>query len=255
MRPATIDESIEALRIQGTTTRLNPEELTWEYLQPRATFPSRKSVLELSVALSARVPGHIIEFGVAHGDSTRILRRALGPSDKRIFACDSFQGLPEKFENLDVGAFACKPPKIEGVEIVEGLFEESLTPQLASRIGRVALASLDADLYSSTICALRWLTPVLGSGSLLLFDQFLGERESEKRAFEEWRSETGVKTIRIAEFLRQPSGGGTRMDQRMLFQVVGDATLPDEPRSMQARILVDRAARLARQARRLIRGS
>jgi hypothetical protein len=33
------------------------------------------------------------------------------------------------------------------------------------------------------MCALTWLTPLLGTGSLLLFDEFLGEQESEKRAF------------------------------------------------------------------------
>jgi hypothetical protein len=138
---------------------------TWEQLRKTVTFPSRKQVLELSVALSKRVPGHIVEFGVAQGDSTRVLRRASARSGKRVFACDSFKGLPERFENAEVGTFACEPPRIPGVEIVEGYFEESLTPQLAARVGRVALASLDADLYSSTLCALRWLTPLLGSGS------------------------------------------------------------------------------------------
>ena len=235
---------------------MNSEDFTWERLQNRVTFPPKRLVLELSVALSEQVPGHIMEFGVAEGDSTRMLRRASRGSNKRVFACDSFKGLQEKFENAEVGTFACEPPKIPGVEIVEGYFEKSLTPELAARVGRVALASLDADLYSSTICALRWLTPLLGSGSLLLFDEFLGEQESEKRAFEDWKRETGVLAVLVAEFLRQPSGWGTKIDKRPLFQVVGDEPLPYLPepaRSMGDRILASPGGRLARRMRNLIR--
>ena len=44
----------------------------------------------------------------------------------------------------------------------------------------MALASLDADLFSCTLCALTWLTPLLGIGSLLLFDEYLGDGGAEK---------------------------------------------------------------------------
>ncbi|MGD0731137.1 MAG: TylF/MycF/NovP-related O-methyltransferase [Terracidiphilus sp.] len=187
------------------------------------------------------------------GYSTRVLRRALGHSRKRIFACDSFQGLTEKFENAEVGTFACEPPRIPGVEIVKGFFEDSLTPELAARVGRVALASLDADLYSSTLCALNWLTPLLGTGSLLLFDEFLGEKESEKRAFEEWSEKTSICTIKIAEFVRNPSGWGNTLDLRPLYQVVAKEVLPEptEPidDSIRARLLATPIGRFARRIR------
>jgi hypothetical protein len=179
----------------------------------------------MAVALSRDVPGNIIEFGVAEGDSTRILRRASSPK-KRLFACDSFKGLPERFENAEVGTFACTPPNIRGVDIVEGFFDASLTPELAARVGRVCLASLDADLYSSTLCALRWLTPLLGSGSILVFDEFVGEQQSEKRAFEDWSRETGIETIKLAEFMRDPSAWGETTDRRVIFQVIGEEALP-----------------------------
>ena len=204
---------------------------TWEDLRRRAVFAPRPLVLDFAVRAAHSVEGNIIEFGVASGTSTRVLRASLTRLErgqiigrrKRIFACDSFQGLSEQFEALPPGALACEPPRIRGVEIVEGYFEDSLTAALARRVGRVSLASLDADLHSSTLCALRWLTPLLHTGSLLLFDEFLGERESEKRAFEEWSHEHGVRTIQIAQFLRDPSGGSSRTpDSRVLVQVVGD---------------------------------
>jgi hypothetical protein len=119
-------------------------------------------------------------------------------------------------------------------------------------VGRIAFASLDADLYSSTACALRWLTPLLGSGSLLLFDEFLGEKESEKRAFEDWSRETGIRTIRVAEFVREPSAWGTRIDKRPLFQVIGDDLLPKPAVSLRNRFRSSPLGRIARRARDLV---
>lgn len=108
------------------------------------------------------------------------------------------------------------------MRIVEGYFDKSLTFELAQEVGRVSLASFDADLYSSTLCALRWLTPLLQTGSLLLFDEYLGEKESERRAHDVWLEESGLQTVVIAECLRDPSGWGATPDRRVLFQVVGD---------------------------------
>jgi hypothetical protein len=182
----------------------------WRDLHDRIQVISRKTALELAVRLSYRVLGNIVEFGVAEGDSTRILRRALTRCErgqlrgahKSIFGFDSFEGLPEQFENASPGAFACDPPEIRGVEIVKGYYEQSLTDQVARRVGPVALASLDADLYSSTLTALRWLTPLLNTGSLLLFDEYIGEHASERRAHMDWGRETGIQTVMLAEFFR-----------------------------------------------------
>jgi predicted O-methyltransferase YrrM len=188
---------------------------------------SREQVLRLAVRSGVRVPGNVIEFGVAHGASTRVLRDELDRlrrqqpqiGDRRLFACDSFRGLPERFETLAPGTFECEPPRIRGVDLVVGYFDDTLDDALARRVGRVALASLDADLESSTVCALRWLTPLLEPGSLLLFDEFDGDAGAERRAYETWSHETGVQTIKVAEFIRPTAGFGSTTDRRILFQV------------------------------------
>lgn len=215
-----------------------PQAASWDDLKSRANYPSRAQILEMSVRLAARVPGNVVEFGVATGESTRTIRRTLrwhpmvwlAPHRrKKIFALDSFEGLPEAYENAKVGAFAGAVPKIRGVEFVKGYFEKTCTEELRQRVGRVAFAHLDADLYSSTLCALRWLTPLLATGSILQFDEFIGEHQAECRAFDDWRSETGMKLIRLAEFEREPSGWGTRVDRRVIFQIVGTDPLPVRP--------------------------
>jgi len=192
---------------------------------------SREQVLRLAVRSAVRVPGNVIEFGVAEGASTRVLRSELRHlrrqqskvGRRQLFACDSFEGLPEPFETLAPGTFACDVPRIRGVEFVVGYFDDTLDDALAGRVGRVALASLDADLESSTLCALRWLTPLLGHGSLLLYDEFDGDGGAERRAHEIWTRETGVVTRQVAEFVRPTAGFGTESDRRVLFQVLDES--------------------------------
>jgi hypothetical protein len=194
-------------------------------LERKMNFASRDAVLEVAATLALRVPGSFIEFGVADGDSARVLARVKG--NRKFFALDSFEGLPEKFENAEIGSFACKPPRIRGVEIVKGYFEASLTPDLSRRVGRVAFAHLDADLFSSTMSALNWLTPLLDTGSILLFDEFLGGNGAEKRAFEEWCLSRKLQTLMVAEFVRDPSGFANGVtDVRVIFQIVGESNLP-----------------------------
>ncbi|HEY8525417.1 MAG TPA: TylF/MycF/NovP-related O-methyltransferase [Acidimicrobiales bacterium] len=221
----------------------------WTGLAGHVTYPSRSQVLELAVQLARPVPGHIVEFGVWKGDSVRVIRDELWRSAvwdraqrrKRIYACDSFAGLPDDYEHLPAGTFATRVPTLRGVRIVEGFFESSLTPGLAAEVGRVSLAHFDADLYTSTRCALDWLTPLVGPGTLLLFDEFAGEDPAEARAFHEWCRATGFRTVLLALFGRGPSGKGARTDRRALFQVVTDEPLrpapPLAPTALRRRLL------------------
>jgi hypothetical protein len=191
----------------------------------------REEALRTAVEAAYDVSGHIIEFGVYRGESTRTIVKTLrrlqrtqtGGPRKTVFACDSFEGLPEKWETLEVGTFACEPPKIRGATTIKGLYATSLTPELAQRVGRVALASLDADLFSSTLCALTWLTPLLGIGSLLLFDEYLGGDAAEKRAQERWPEATGVHTEEVFRHERVPVR--ETPDERVLFRLTADGHL------------------------------
>jgi predicted O-methyltransferase YrrM len=194
-----------------------PETAFSGLVRTQARYLTRAAVLEICVRLADSIPGNIVEFGVADGASTRVIRKSSG---KKIYALDSFEGLQEKFENAEVGAFAGPVPDIPGVTIVKGFFQDTCTDALRQEIQRVAFAHLDADLYNSTICALRWLTPMLGNGSLLLFDEFTGGDKAEARAFADWQRETETILVRIAEFDREASGWGAVPDKRLLFQVL-----------------------------------
>jgi predicted O-methyltransferase YrrM len=209
----------------------------WAELRAGVTFPSRDQVLELAVQLARPVPGHIVEFGVYQGRSARTLRDELWLTrlwdtrqrGKRVYACDSFRGLPDAYENLPAGNFATRVPRLTGVRIVEGFFADSLTGDLAREVGAVSLAHFDADLHASTTCALDWVTPLLQPGSLLLFDEFLGEDPAEERALLEWERRTGTRTAMLALFGREPAGRTDTTDRRALLQVVSDAPIAKAP--------------------------
>lgn len=180
---------------------------------------NRAEVLGLAVG-SMPEWGSVCEFGVADGTSTRVLRDAVA-TDRRLYAFDSFEGLPEPYERAKVGTFAQDHvPDIDGVEFVVGWFDDTLTDKLAASVGSVALASLDADLYSSTLTALRWLTPLLATDSLLVFDEYHGENGSERRAHEDWMSEASIVTEVIGRFDRPPAGWGNTPEERILARVV-----------------------------------
>src|SRR5262249_23229120 len=111
--------------------------VSWSSLTSKCNPLSRDFVLEIGLRLSLPVPGHVLEFGVAEGHSTRTIRRVLSRYNrfnrllgrkKEIYAFDSFKGLREKFEKLEAGSFACEPPRIRGTKIIEGYFEDTLTP-------------------------------------------------------------------------------------------------------------------------------
>ena len=109
----------------------------------------------------------------------------------RIFGFDSFEGLPEKKSSKDdlkrwyKGAYSFdlsmiqKKLRQQGIELkkgtvrfIKGYYENSLTPQLKEELKDYppSIVNIDCDYYSSTITVLRWLRPILQSGTLFYFD-------------------------------------------------------------------------------------
>lgn len=155
------------------------------------------------------------EAGVFAGDSLATFAQACGDAghDLRAFAADSFRGLPASVENdegnWEQGQFRC--PRVvtewnlrrlgvdvDRVELIEGWFDETLTPELADRIGSVDIAMLDADSYSSTVPVLEFLAPLLADHAWLIFDDWYSGGNYDpttgssrgtgvERAFLEWR--------------------------------------------------------------------
>lgn len=127
-----------------------------------------------------KLPGLFLEFGVAGGESTnRIARRVRecglsGP----VYGFDSFMGLPEDWRRgFGMGMFAQRntPPVGPNVELVVGLFQDTLLRFLGDHAGGVSFVHIDSDLYSSAKYILSTLIQNgrLQPGSVILFDELL----------------------------------------------------------------------------------
>lgn len=164
-----------------------------------------------------QIEGDYLEFGVYRGETFRNAIRAAGQGFRgapqgrfggRFVAFDSFAGLPQVASMgagrnpYRHGEFAAPQVEFERtlgpllrqhpVEIVPGWFEETLTAQTADRLQlrRAAFVNIDCDLYESTVPVLRFVTPLLHTGSIVYFDDWFSYRgsmdEGEPRAAREW---------------------------------------------------------------------
>lgn len=160
---------------------------------PARAFATQRETLLFALA-EAKSPGVIVELGVRHGVTTRVLaERALGV----VHGFDSFLGLPEAWQGRTEGAFSTGgevPDLPENVAIHVGQFRDTLPAFVRERGEPIRLLHVDSDLYSSARTALVTLAPLLAPGCVLVFDELIGNaswRGDEFRALEETKAERG----------------------------------------------------------------
>jgi len=152
------------------------------------------------------VAGDVIEAGTWRGGASILMRAtldALGETGRTVYVADSFQGFPmaDEVGDLNTADFLAVPADevrehfarfglSDGVQLVEGFFEETL-PTLTDQ--RWAIIRLDGDTYAATSAALDALYPRLAVGGYLIVDDFgVMEHEECRRAVEEFRGRHGI---------------------------------------------------------------
>lgn len=152
-------------------------------------FGLSASVLRYGLSRAA-VEGLVLEFGVRRGTSLRHIAKEAGQA---VHGFDSFDGLPESWGNAPQGVLrAALPDMPDGVTLHRGWFEQTLPEFLRDHPGPVRFANIDSDLYSSARTVLTALTDRIVPGTVLVFDEMIGNRswaEDEYRAFCEFVSE------------------------------------------------------------------
>lgn len=162
--------------------------------------------------LARGVPGDLIETGVWRGGAAIFMRAVLkahGVTDRRVWAADSFEGLPapdpakypadagdrlHEFKELAVpleevkANFARYGLLDEQVRFLKGWFRDALP---RAPIDRLALIRLDGDMYESTTDALASLYPKLSEGGYLIVDDY-GCYASCRQAVHDYRAAHAV---------------------------------------------------------------
>eukprot|EP00939_MAST-03C_sp_MAST-3C-sp1_P001762 g1762.t1 len=155
-----------------------------------------------------------LEFGVGSGTSLRILAKQCAKAhEKKVFGFDSFEGLPEDWRPcFEKGRFAQDAPPdfasskeaASAVELVVGLFQDSLCDFLAAKPDvPVSLLHVDCDLYSSALFVLDTLlrTERIQKNTVIVFDEicnYSGFENGELRALYEVSKKYGLRYRWIA---------------------------------------------------------
>jgi hypothetical protein len=166
------------------------------------TFENRLSLLDCAVEAAAR-SGLFLEFGVHTGKSINYIAERTAQT---VHGFDSFDGLPEFWrDGYPQGKFALAPksedstrnlPKVRSnVELHVGWFKDTLQPFVAKHPGKVSFIHVDCDLYSSAQTIFRELGEQIGSGTVLVFDEYFNFpfwQEYEHKAFREFLQERSL---------------------------------------------------------------
>ncbi|WP_255448581.1 class I SAM-dependent methyltransferase [Telmatospirillum sp. J64-1] len=140
----------------------------------------------------ADTDGMVLEFGVRRGHSINHIAAQAG---QKVHGFDSFEGLPEAWGSEPQGVLstgAQLPPVAENVVLHPGWFSDTLPRFLAEHPGPVRFVNIDSDIYSSAKTVLTALAPRMQPGTILVFDEFIGNRswrEDEYKAFHEFAAE------------------------------------------------------------------
>jgi len=146
------------------------------------------------------------EFGVWKGISFQYLINTF----QKGFGFDTFTGLPESWHHEAKGRYSTfgSVPEILGGEFIVGKFEDTLPKFFSKQRPLASLINFDADLYSSTLCALNYSNKVIDEKTILIFDEFLMSDNWEKdeyKALNEFCSNLGVdyEVLAVSFFSKQ----------------------------------------------------
>lgn len=167
------------------------------------TMVTDASLLDLAhqvrYVLEERIPGNFVECGVWRGGSSFLmaeLLRLAGAAERKVWLCDSFEGIPPP-EEIDGAAAArwasdTESPwyqdnlrvSLEAVsgaatslglagytEYLKGYFDQTLQPSREA-IGPIAILRVDCDWYSSVKCCLDSLFDQVVDGGFVIFDDY-----------------------------------------------------------------------------------
>lgn len=154
---------------------------------------SRIHAFEMGLS-EARVDGLVLEFGVRNGNS---IRKIAGLAGQEVHGFDSFEGLPEAWHHEPKGSYTTegKIPEVpKNVKLHIGWFDKTLPDFLQQHPEPLRFMNIDCDIYSSTKTVLDALAERIIPGSVILFDEYVGNehwREDEYKAFQEAAAKYG----------------------------------------------------------------
>ena len=184
---------LAVLRDNGTFVRIRNEKLAecqeFHTDHPDGAGDDHKGRFGLYQHLASQIAGPIdyLEFGVWEGRSIKQWAQLNTHPDSRFYGFDTFEGLPEDWEDCDRGHFTTggKSPTVSDPRIafVKGLFQDTLYGFLEGRIfDRQLVVNADCDIYSASLFVLAVMDRFMRPGTKIILDDF-ASLEHQFRAF------------------------------------------------------------------------
>ena len=138
-----------------------------------------------AVLKKSKITQPFYEFGVWRASSFKYLIKTF----KKGYGFDTFTGLPEDWR---IGSRVEKKgsytsdenlPNVKGGEFIVGKFEDTLPLFFSESRPVASVINFDADLYSSTICALNFSKKVMNKHTILIFDELIMNNTWEQDEF------------------------------------------------------------------------
>ncbi len=131
--------------------------------------------------------GLIVELGTGEGKTAELISSKLS-AGRKLDTFDWFYGRPEHWRvgyGQGEGNRGGKPPLLpHNVIIHTGKFSATLSRFVKkNKKKKIALLYVDCDLYSSTITGLTTLAPLIRSGTVIVFDEFINYPSYENHEF------------------------------------------------------------------------
>ncbi len=155
----------------------------------------------------SKLNGLWLEFGVATGETTQKYVNFMPDELKPLYGFDWFKGLPSKWARHKKGTFSTNGivPKIDGAEMVVGLYEETLPDFFDDEKEIISVLIIDCDLYSSTKTIFKYCREHIKVGTIIIFDEihngsgiYKDWEKHEYKAFMEFISEMNANYEWIA---------------------------------------------------------
>ena len=164
----------------------------WNYIKSANKKIPRmigSSIEAFRLGMDAALPsGLVLEFGVRFGVT---IRQIAGLTAQQVYGFDSFEGIPEDWHDEAKGSYTTNgllPEVPDNVLLYKGWFEYTLPKFVKEHKDRVRFMNIDCDLYSSTKTILDCLAPQILPGTVIVFDEYIGNlnwRDDEFKAFQE----------------------------------------------------------------------
>jgi len=190
----------EILRSLAQEEDVKAELDSWEHLKSlniksASLVGTDTRTIELALR-EAKLEGVVLEFGVYNGKSIRNIASLV---DSVVYGFDSFQGIPENWNDEPAGSYSANGnlPEVPGnVTLFPGWFEETIPQFMQSHGGPIRFMNIDCDLYSSTKTIFNALGDHIVPGTVIVFDEYIGYkswRDDEFKAFQEAIAQYGWK--------------------------------------------------------------